>query len=176
MAPRKGGMAMGRLTGLCLLVVLAVLPLSCGVAAEKPGVGDSVVDFELKGLDGKAVKTEEARKDKVFLLKFGASWCVWCNRQVPHLNKVTEEYKDKVAVLDVDVKEEADKVREHNKKVGTKYTTLLDPDGKASAQYAVRGIPVVIVADKAGKVAYRGYYTDYAKLKEVIDGLLKTEK
>ena len=161
-------------SALALAIVVAVA--GCGFAADTPkapGVGDQIVDFQLKSVDGKDVKTADLRKDKVLLLKFGATWCGWCNKQIPHLNKVVKEYAGKVAVLDVDVREPADKVKEHNQKNSTTYTTVLDPDGKAAGKYGVRGIPVVIVAGKDGKIAYSGYYTDFEKLKVVIDVLLK---
>jgi len=153
-------------------VVLVALPLSLTQAAGKPAVGDRVIDFELKDLDGKAVKTAEARKDKPVILKFGATWCGWCNRQIPHLNQVQKEYGKKVAVIDIDVREAASRVRAHNKKRGVAYLTLLDPDGAVAGKYGVSGIPVVIVADKTGKIVYRGYFTKYEVLKKVLDRLL----
>ena len=158
-----------------ILFALA-MPLSCSLGGEStPGVGDKFVDVQLNGLDGKAVKTAELRKDKVFILKFGATWCPPCNAQIPVLNKVNKEYAGKVAILDVDVKEAADKVREHNKKHGTTYTTVLDSEGKVATRYNVSGIPVVIVADKDGKVAYRGFYTTFEAMKKVIDKLLEAK-
>jgi peroxiredoxin len=167
---------MKKLAWIAIVWVGVAVPASCSMAAGKgPQVGDKVVDFNLKGLDGKVVKTAEFREDKVFVLKFGATWCGWCNRQIPELNKVQKEYADKVAVLDVAVREKADKVQAHNKKKGTKYNTVLDPKGIVAAKYGVRGIPVVIVADQDGKILYKGYYTKFAVLKKVIDKALPPE-
>jgi len=157
------------------IVAFALLVCVSVASSAPPKVGDPVVDFELKALDGKDVKTAELRKDKVFLLKFGATWCGWCNRQIPELNKVVETYGDKVAVLDVDVRESAARVQKHVKAKGTKYLTVLDPTGAVARKYGVRGIPLVVVADTSGQVVFVGNYTKFGKLKEAIDPVLPKE-
>lgn len=145
-------------------------------AAKPPKIGDKVIDFTLRDLRKRKVATAKGRKDRVFLLKFGATWCGWCNKQAPHLNAVLKAYGKKVFVLDVDSKEKAADVKTHNKKLRTKYLTVLDPVGKVAASYGVGGIPVVIIADKKGTIVYRGYYTPFNKLKQVIDALIEQEK
>lgn len=157
------------------LACIVTLSVSRG-GEQEFGVGDEVKDFTLKTPKGTAVPTAKFREGKVFLLKFGATWCGWCNKQVPHLNKVVEEYGKKVAVLDVDVKEGADRVRAHNRKLGAKFVTVLDTKGIVAGKYGVRGIPLVIVADQNGKIVYRGNYTPFERLKQKIDPLLKGDE
>jgi len=161
---------------LVAVVLFAALVAPAALAASGK-VGEKVTDFELKDVDGKLVKSAEFRKDKAYVIKFGATWCPPCNRQISELNKVVEEYGDKVAVLDVDVREPAEKVKAHAKKTGIKYKVVLDADGAVAKDYGVRGIPVVIVADKDGKVLYSGHYTKYEVLKKHLDAALaeKTE-
>ena len=157
-------------------LLVACLPsLSCLAADDPPPAKGSMIDFELKDLDGNNVSTAESRKGKVLVLKFGATWCPPCNRQIPHLNQVQQEYGGKVAVLDVSVGERADHVRAHNKKHGVTYTTLLDADNSVARKYRVRGIPLVLVVDKDGTVAYRGAFTRFGALKRVIDRLLREQ-
>lgn len=163
-----------------IVVVMGALSLPAWAAASAPprppGVGDKIVDFELRDLQKRKIPTAKARKGKIFLLKFGATWCGWCNKQAPHLNTVVKAYRKKVLVLDVDVKEDARTVKKHNKRLGAKFLTVLDPMGMVAARYGVSGIPVVIIADKDGNIVYRGNYTDFSQLKTIIDGLLKKEK
>ena len=37
------------------------------------------------------------------------------------------------------------------------YPVLLDTSAEVTARYQVRGIPTILVLDRAGKVVYRGY-------------------
>ena len=174
---------------MCVLLALFFVAssLSCSSeASDSPGSpdspkaatgvnrGDKFTDFQLKDLAGKTVETAVMRKGQVFVLKFGATWCPPCTAQIPHLNKVvsTAEYAGKVAVLEVDIKEPAAKVKAHTARHGAKYTTVLDLTGAVAGKFAVRGIPTTLVVDKAGTIAYRGYFTPYQALKQTIDGLL----
>jgi len=164
------------------LAVLLMSALASSVrAAAKPAPkppqkGDKIVDFTLRDLRKRKVATAKGRKDRVFLLKFGATWCGWCRKQAPDLNSVVKAYGKKVFVLDVDKLEKAAVVKAHNKKLRTKYLTVLDPVGKVAARYGVSGIPVVIIADKKGTIVYRGNFTPFNKLKKVIDALIEQEK
>ncbi len=145
-------------------------------AVDKPkDPAVEIVDFELKDLEGKTVRSADVRAGKVLVLKFGATWCPPCNDQIPHLNKVVETYGDKVAVVDVDVREKAAKVKPHTKSHGVKYLVLLDESGAIGARYSVRGIPTVLVAGKDGRIAYRGHFTSFDALKQKIDPLLEKQ-
>ena len=171
---------------LATLLVIAA-PVACNGSGQMAGnpkppkaadakpkdVNVEIADFELKDLTGKTVNTAEARAGKVLVLKFGATWCPPCTAQIPHLSKAVATYPGKVIVIEVDIKEPAEKVKAHAAKHGAKYTILLDETGKVAATYRVRGIPAVIVAGKDGKIAYRGYYTPFKALKEKIDPLLE---
>ena len=153
---------------------LLLLALS-SVGSSTPD--ESITDFKLTSLDGKVVETAEACKGKVLVLKFGASWCPYCNPQIEELKKAEKHYRgQKVALVEVAVGEDADQVRKHMKKYGASYTVLLDGDGVVAGKYEVEGIPVVIVADASGKVVYRGYYTKFQQLKKVIDAELAKGK
>ena len=161
-----------------VLLVLSALPRAARAAdaPTPPKVGEKIVDFTLRDVKGRKISTAKARKGKIFVLKFGATWCGWCNRQVPHLNRVVKEYGKKVRVIDVDVREEADRVKAHNKRLGAKYLTVLDTTGAVAARYGVRGIPVVIIADKEGTILFHGNYTPFDQLKKVIDNALAKDE
>ena len=177
-------------SGICLILVavLAVSAARCNGTEETTPAPDvtkssappkpkdttvEIADFTLKDLAGKAVNTADARKDKILVLKFGATWCPPCTRQIPHLNKVAAAYAGKVAVIEVDLRESAAKVKAHAEQHKVTYPVLLDETGKIGRAYHVRGIPSVIVADKNGKIVYRGNYTPFSVLKAKIDPLLK---
>jgi len=163
----------------CLCAVLAaLLALACTAnAAEKeapkpPRVGDQMVDFTLKDLGGRKIPTAKAR-GRILVLKFGATWCGWCTKAIPELNKVKAAYPKTVVVLDVNIREDAKTVRAHNRKHRATYITLLDTTGAVANRYGVSGIPVVMVIDTDGKIVFSGYYTPFETLRKTIDPLVK---
>jgi len=135
---------------------------SCS-AAEK------VKDFELPDLLGNTVRLSEAIKGKPFVLKFGATWCGWCQRQTPILKKVVEKYGGQVVVLEIDIQEKKEKVKKNAEQHQVNYPVLLDLKGAVAQTYGVRGIPVVIVGDRQGGVVYRGHYTELPELEKQIE-------
>ena len=179
---------MRNIISLILVAVLAVSAASCNGTESAPPASDAaksnaaaapkdttvaIADFTLNDLDGNAVNTADVRKGKVLVLKFGATWCPPCTAQIPHLNKIAATYAGKVAVIEVDIEEPAAKVKAHAERHKITYPVLLDEDGKIGAAYRVSGIPSVIVADKDGKIVYRGNYSPVELLKAQIDPLLK---
>lgn len=50
-----------------------------------------------------AIQTFE--KGKVYVVEFWATWCKPCIAAMPHLSALARKYKDKVAVLGIDIYE-----------------------------------------------------------------------
>ncbi len=138
-------------------------------------VGDQIADLVLPDLKGKKTSTAALRHGKVFVLALGATWSGWCNKQIPELNKVVKTYGGQVMVIGVNIREKTTRVKRQNKRLGVEYFTLLDRKGSTIIQYGVQGYPVVIVADKSGKIVFRGEYTRFKVLKAAIDAALNKE-
>lgn len=116
-------------------------------------VGDIAVglespDFTLTNLDGKEVSLSDYR-GKTVIINFWATWCHWCDIEMPDLNKVHMENED-IVVLAVNVMEEEGKVREYIEDGGYEFEVVLDTDGKIASDYLVNGLPNSYFVDKDG--------------------------
>ena len=130
-------------------------------------VGKEADDFKLKDLSGKRVELKSLR-GKIVLLDFWATWCLPCREEMPALEKLHREYKDKgLMVVGINT-EDAKSARSFMKKYGYTFMTLID-DGNASVIYRVEAIPTVFVIDKEGKITdhYVGAQTE-EELREAI--------
>jgi len=126
-------------------------------AQEAPDFGDAIIDFALKTTTGESIDVKEFRKDKVLVLKFSTSLCPRCVLLIREIKKVESKYDPKkVAVLEVDIQEDAKAVAAHMKKYKISHPVVLDSEGKVATQYGIHYLPVVLVVDREGTVVYRG--------------------
>ncbi|HKG21132.1 MAG TPA: redoxin domain-containing protein [Blastocatellia bacterium] len=126
-----------------------------GGGPTSPFVGKEASDLNLKDLSGKQVELKSLR-GKVVLLDFWATWCAPCREEMPHLEKLHRELKDKgLLVVGINT-EDAKSARSFMKKYGYTFMTLIDGDGAASMSYRVDAIPTVFVINKEGKIT--GHY------------------
>ncbi|HXG66496.1 MAG TPA: redoxin domain-containing protein [Blastocatellia bacterium] len=132
--------------------------------------GRMAKDFTLNGLDGKPVALKDLR-GKVVLLDFWASWCAPCRIEMPHLEKLHREYKDKgLVVLGVN-DEDAATARAFLKSKGYTFPTLVDDKREVSELYEVESIPTVFVINREGKIVV--HYIGARSEKELRDALKK---
>lgn len=115
--------------------------------------GEAAPDFTLSTPDGDEVKLSDL-KGKVVVIDFWATWCGPCRVGLPHLDKLTEQMKDKgVKVFAVNLKEDEAKVEDFIEETKLSTPVLLDTEGETAAAYGVTGIPQTVVIGKDGKVA-----------------------
>ncbi|KXS43539.1 MULTISPECIES: TlpA family protein disulfide reductase [unclassified Candidatus Frackibacter] len=116
----------------------------------KPQVGFRAPDFTLTDLNGKQVSLSDFRGKQVVFINFWASWCPPCRAEMPYIEEVHQEGKDKVKVLAVNLKESKSKVQNFVEKNDYNFTVLLDKTGEIANNYLVRGIPKTVIVDKNG--------------------------
>jgi thiol-disulfide isomerase/thioredoxin len=102
-------------------------------------VGSPAPDFSLLDLEDKEVKLSQL-KGKAVLLNFWASWCVPCRSEMPSIELLHREFKDKgLVVLGID-DEEAPTQTTFLEKFGFSFPSLIEPRKQASNLYSVGGI------------------------------------
>ncbi|MGB9906471.1 MAG: redoxin domain-containing protein [Candidatus Saccharicenans sp.] len=142
---------------------------------QKKMIEEAAPAFELKDLEGKAVKLADYQ-GKVVILDFWATWCGPCLGSFPGMKKLVEEYQKDPSVAFVFVntwQDEANKeqvVKEFLEKNQYPFYVLMDTEDKVVADYGVSGIPTKFVIDPRGQIRFKsiGFEGDTEKMiKEV---------
>lgn len=108
--------------------------------------------FTLKDLNGKEVKLEDHR-GKIVFLNFWATWCPPCREEMPSMEKLHIEFKDRdFTMLAIDLREDAKKVRAFKERFKLNFPMLLDSDGSVGSRYGVRSIPTTYLLDGKGYI------------------------
>lgn len=111
-------------------------------------IGKESPNFTLKNLDGEEVSLSDYR-GKIVLINFWATWCPWCDKEMPDLQKLDEE-NDDLVVLAVDVMEDKETVKKYIEKGKYNFEVVLDEDGEIAKTYLVSGLPASYFVDEEG--------------------------
>ena len=101
-----------------------------------------VPDFELKLLDGTTANLYDY-KDKIIFLNFWATWCGPCKYEMPDIQKLSEEFGDRVQFLAINAGEDEDTVKRFMEENEFDFTVALDE--KNETPFMVQGLPTTVI-------------------------------
>ena len=131
-----------------ILVVFGLFVFSGCKQSDRANLSTNIIEtalkapnFSLPALDGRTISLQDY-KGKFVVLHIATTWCPFCNAEAPHLEELSQIYKDKnVAVLLMDVKESKELVEEKLKnKFNLSFPIVLDLDGTAAAAFAPKDV------------------------------------
>ena len=133
---------------LLLLVVVAVITLIF-IMQERT---KRAPDFESKiypGLEETFNLNENIGTP--ILINFWASWCVPCEVEFPHIQKMREKYKkDDLIIFGINSFDLTEDAISFINRLNISFQTGPDPNGEINDLYEITGLPVTIFIDKKG--------------------------
>jgi len=127
--------------------------LSCGPGPETGTMEPEgkAPDFTLQDLDGEPFHLK-AEKGKMVLIIFTTTWCPSCRESIPMYREIYETYGQQgLVVVNVDIQEPADRLRQFVKKNRIPYRVLLDHEGNVGMAYGIVGIPALVLINQDGE-------------------------
>ena len=139
--------------------------LSCAVQASSPLTELFVVpqvarqdapDFNLENLRGGNSGLTDYN-GKVVLLNFWATWCMPCRDEMPGMETLWQNYREKgFVVVAVSIDEGSKKrVETFNRLLDLSFPVLLDPESEVNDLYKVSNMPTSFLIDRNGKIISR---------------------
>jgi peroxiredoxin len=150
------------------LVVVALATAACAAtsavaprpaeanATPPPAAGAHVAeDFSLRDVEGHDVRLSSFA-GKVVLIDFWQTWCVPCAAEIPHLQRMYSELKDKgfvVLGISMDGPETVAQVGPFIQRNALTFPVLLDEETKVTALYnPARSAPLAILIGRDGRI------------------------
>jgi DsbE subfamily thiol:disulfide oxidoreductase len=99
----------------------------------------------------------EAYRGQGVLLNLWATWCPPCRAEMPYLQQLENEYRDRglrVVGISVDDRSARGLVAEFLEESGVRYDILLDPAMNSMDQLGVLGLPATFLVDPDGVVRH----------------------
>lgn len=135
------------------ILLLLFLVLSCSPAPETGPVEPEgkAPDFTLQDLNGKSFHLK-AERGKMVLIIFTTTWCPSCRESIPMYRDIYETFgRQGLVVVNVDIQEPADRLRQFVKKNRIPYRVLLDHEGNVGMAYGIVGIPALVLINQDGE-------------------------
>ena len=152
------------------LLVSTVAGSAMAMGSRPPAAGMPASGFSLTDLQGKAHTLDQYR-GKIVLVNFWATWCKPCTSEMPAMQTVYDQLRDKdFVVLAVNELEDEAKVREHIQQYKHTFPVLLDRENRVANQYGVFGLPVSVFIDQQGVVQeyIKGGLLTEQKIQEIV--------
>jgi len=172
----RGRLAADALPCILVLISLVVFLVGAGTA----GASQEAPDWSLEATTGEKVSFHDQLAKGPVVISFWATWCKPCLKELPHLDRLAEQYADQISVLAVstDAPKSVAKVAPFIQSKGfDNMTVLLDPGAELQNLLQVGGIvPFLILFDGQGREIYRhlGYKDgDEIELEHQIEAALK---
>ena len=131
-------------------------------------------DFVAHDIDGNVVKLKDFSSAKVIMLNYWEPWCPPCIRELPELERLYEEYKDKGLVIvgvfsSTDMDEDARQLISQN---GLTYPVVRYEDNLKN--YSPSAVPTTLFINANGEVIAKAVVgaNDYSGWKAIVDQLL----
>ena len=134
-------------------------------------------DFSLVTPEGKKVSLKDFR-GKIVFLNFWASWCIPCREEMPAMERLYQEFKDKnFVVLAVNVKDRKQDAVNFVRELKLTYPIALDPEAEVGRLYGAWGLPTTYLIGPKGEALARAWgpaewYSPASRklIKELVDG------
>jgi len=146
-----------------MLTACCLLPAVLYAGDPSPFAGDKLInrqapEFALKDVNGSPVSLS-SYKGSVVLLNFWATWCPPCREEIPSLNKLSRQLKNrKFSIIAVSTDRSVSDVREFLKKNPLDYIVMVDYSLSVSKPlYKVFMLPTSFLIDKKGLIVEKYY-------------------
>ncbi len=118
-------------------------------------VGHPVPDIVLNDITGKEHRLSDYR-GKVVFLNFWATWCKPCQEEMPSMEVLYRNLKDKdfeILAVSMDRVTSQGDVVPFSRNLNLTFPILLDPWGKTDGKYKLTGFPETYIIDREGRLA-----------------------
>ena len=155
-----------------------LMSIRCEIARSNCGiVGRKALDFTLPSVDDKAITLSECYAKSFVLLDFWASWCGPCIREIPELQKLHSQHKDRLQIISISVDESKaqwqDAIAKHDL---SQWSQLIANNNEecyfaeqanTALAYGVEQIPCFILIDTNGTIIGRWPHLTADATKEI---------
>ncbi|MET1257270.1 peroxiredoxin family protein [Aliikangiella maris] len=124
---------------------------------DTPGEGAVAPDFQITQMDGTTFKLSDFKGEKPVYLIFWNTWCTFCMKKIPHLQRTYQEFNKDIQVIAINtsLKDSFEQASEFKQRFAIEYPLAFDHGKKVTDLYGVWGTPTEFIIDINGTILHR---------------------
>jgi thiol-disulfide isomerase/thioredoxin len=132
---------------------LMALLLAAAALAARAEVGDTVRWTDVPLYDGRTLPAS-ALAGKTVVVEFWATWCPFCKKQNPFVEKLYRQHGKDLVVLTFSIDKTPELVADYMKKGGYSFPVAMAGELSQRLFPKRKGLPVMYVVDRQGRIVY----------------------
>lgn len=123
---------------------------------------DELLNAPIHLVSGKTVSLAEYQGKKPVYLKFWATWCQPCRKQMPHFEHTQKEYGNAIEVIGINLglNDDLNSVNNTIKEFGLTMPMAIDENGDLAQKFRLIGTPYHLLFDKQMNLVHQGHEAD----------------
>lgn len=136
--------------------LLAVILSGSAAAASLP---DTLLQLPITFTSGERTSLAEYQGKKPVYLKFWASWCEPCQKEMPHFQYIQDTYGDTIEVIGVNIgiNDTPERAAQIIKQFSLTMPTAIDTHGDLTQAFRMVGTPYHLLLDRDMQLIHRGH-------------------
>lgn len=122
------------------------------------------LDDEYAVFGGQPVNLKQVIGQQPVYIKFWATWCLDCRKELPHLQQTYEKYRDKIAIyaVNLNINETDEYIQRLQQKHQLTIPIVMDNNGSIASNFEFPGTPFHVLINTQGEVVYSTHKDDNA--------------
>jgi len=144
------------------IIFITTLYIVTGNTANAANIPDNILNMPIKLMNGDTVTLKQFQGKKPVYLKFWASWCQPCLKQMHHFEQVQQQYGDKLQVVGINlaINDNLEMVNKIKQKYKLTMPTAMDNNSALANALYLKGTPYHLLFDKNSNLVHITHKAD----------------
>ena len=120
------------------------------------------LDEQYTVFDGQPVNLKQVFGHKPVYIKFWATWCLECRKELPSLQQAYEKYRNQIAIyaVNLNINETDEYIRRLQQQHKLTIPIVMDNNGSIASNFQFHGTPFHVLINAQGDIVYTTYKDD----------------
>jgi len=152
-----------------LTIIFVFISSMTSVMVHASMLSEEILSLPITTLTDRTINLGQYKGKKPVYLKFWATWCRPCRKQMPHFQHVQEKYGEKMQLIGINigVNDNVDFIRGTKNEFGLTMPITIDVSGKLAQTFNLVGTPFHVLIDKSGNIVHKGHKASKALDKKI---------